>query len=243
MAFVEILSMAGTVDRESAIKSIRHDSEARWRRKWRPGDEVTNGAVEYRYVFFAVSRNAIPAAMGWARGRLRAGLTVGLSALRCGPGGLVSMHRMRAVAEYLRKSAFNIFQGNSKQIPASMIDRMTTHAMQRMTSYRETATTHNTLSSKTDWATLQRTRNVKRHLWTSRPWRKSVAGHSYLRADGYITRIEAGSAAWRFEVRAIGATEICRCGDGFRSVEAARLAAFDAITDLLLKQAGRPASL
>ena len=61
---------------------------------------------------------------------------------------------------------------------------------------------------------MQRTRNVKRHLWTSRPWRKSVAGHSYLRADGYITRIEAGSAAWRFEVRAIGATEICRCGDG-----------------------------
>ncbi|MFD2994165.1 hypothetical protein ACFS23_01030 [Ralstonia solanacearum] len=123
-----------------------------------------------------------------------------------------------------------------------MIDRMTTHAMQRMTSYRETSNTHNTLSSKADWATLQRTRNVKRHLWTSRPWRKSVAGHSYLRADGYITRIEAGAAAWRFEVRAIGATEISRCGDGFRSVEAARLAAFDAITDLLLKQAGRPAS-
>ncbi|MHA6849881.1 hypothetical protein [Ralstonia pseudosolanacearum] len=170
-------------------------------------------------------------------------MTAGLNALRCGLGGLVAMHRMRAVALYFRKSEFNIFQGNSKRIPASIIDRMTTHAMQRMTSYRETVTTHNTLSSKTDWATLQRTRNVKRHLWTSRPWRKSVAGHSYLRADGYITRIEAGSAAWRFEVRAIGATEICRCGDGFRSVEAARLAAFDAITDLLLKQAGRPASM
>ncbi|WP_232314103.1 hypothetical protein [Ralstonia sp. A12] len=58
-----------------------------------------------------------------------------------------------------------------------------------------------------------------------------------LSADGYRTKVtKTGDVAWRFELRAANAEEVSLAGDGYHSREAARLAAFDAITDLLLRQ-------
>ncbi|ARU21614.1 Adenine phosphoribosyltransferase [Ralstonia solanacearum] len=47
--------------------------------------------------------------------------------------------------------------------------------------------------------------------------------------------------AWRFEVRRIGAQRAARKGNGYPTDDAARFAAFDAITDLLLAKARRAA--
>ena len=80
---------------------------------------------------------------------------------------------------------------------------------------------------------LIETRARKRKLWLARRWSRRGDGCSYLSADGYVVRVGGAKTAWQFELRAVGEMEIVRSGCGFRSIEAARLAAFDAITDLL----------
>lgn len=82
-----------------------------------------------------------------------------------------------------------------------------------------------------NWASM---RESKRRRWTSRTWRKASDGSSFLRADGFLTRVVSTATAWRFEISAVGEEHILRSGDGFRNGEAARLAAFDAITGLLM---------
>lgn len=86
-----------------------------------------------------------------------------------------------------------------------------------------------------------RSRAAKRLLWMERPWRRDKAGYACLRADGYLVLSYAHEGAWRFEVRRTGAQRADRTGNGYSTDEAARLAAFDAITDLLLAKARRSA--
>lgn len=78
-----------------------------------------------------------------------------------------------------------------------------------------------------------RKRASKRNGWLARAWLKRADGCSYLSADGYVVRVGPSEMAWRFEVRPVRALELVRHGDGFAFSEDARLAAFDAITDLL----------
>ncbi|WP_316894311.1 hypothetical protein [Ralstonia mannitolilytica] len=84
-----------------------------------------------------------------------------------------------------------------------------------------------------------RSRAAKRLLWIDRSWWRDEAGCAYLRADGYLVLSYAHKGAWRFEVRKIGVQRADRTGSGYSTDEAARLAAFDAITDLLLAKARR----
>ncbi len=87
-----------------------------------------------------------------------------------------------------------------------------------------------------------RSRAAKRLSWMERPWRRDKAGYACLQADGYLVLSYAHEDAWRFEVRRIGAQRAAaRKGDGYPTDEAARFAAFDAITELLLAEARRSA--
>ncbi len=61
-----------------------------------------------------------------------------------------------------------------------------------------------------------------------------------LPADGYVTTVWRQENGWRYEIRPIRQTEICRAETGYASDEAARLAAFDAITELLENKSPRP---
>lgn len=131
------------------------------------------------------------------------------------------------------KSDFNIFQNEWDRAPASMAGFTATCSIHQMSAYPE-AIDGLPLDALATW---KRLRQRKREQWTARYWRKNVAGEASLNADGYVTTVKAGTNAWCFEIRAIRTTEICQSGDGYRSSESARLAAFDAITDLLLKQA------
>lgn len=89
-------------------------------------------------------------------------------------------------------------------------------------------------------AAWKRVRARERDRWLSRSWRKNTAGESVIKADGFTVKIiKMGAAAWRFEAYEGRSTEISQAGDGCRSSEAARLAAFDAITNLLLPQTER----
>ncbi|MCL9866435.1 hypothetical protein RSP673_006185 [Ralstonia solanacearum P673] len=84
-------------------------------------------------------------------------------------------------------------------------------------------------------------REVKRQQWLTRPWRRDATGRAYLRADGYYVLSYTYEGAWRYEIRKINRStrEFCLVSDGYRSGMAARLAAFDAITELMRADAAR----
>ena len=87
-----------------------------------------------------------------------------------------------------------------------------------------------------------RSRATKRLLWLTRTWKRggSFDGPMSLPADGYVTTVWRQENGWRYEIRPIRQTEICRAETGYASDEAARLAAFDAITELLENKSPRP---
>ncbi|AMP71100.1 hypothetical protein UW163_16155 [Ralstonia solanacearum] len=62
-----------------------------------------------------------------------------------------------------------------------------------------------------------------------------------MRADGYYVLSYTYEGAWRYEIRKINRStrEFCLVSDGYRSAMAARLAAFDAITELMRADAAR----
>lgn len=78
-----------------------------------------------------------------------------------------------------------------------------------------------------------RSRDVKRQLWLTRPWRRDATGRAYLRSDGYYVLSRVSDGAWQYEIRKCGDKENRLVGNGYSSDIAARLAAFDAITELL----------
>lgn len=98
-------------------------------------------------------------------------------------------------------------------------------------------------ADKPSWdipTTWERVRARKRDQWVSRYWKRNPVGNSYLNADGYITRIiKTGKAAWHFELQPNKSVEVVRTGGGYRTVVEARLAAFDAITELLRQDSQR----
>ncbi|MDO3617328.1 DUF746 domain-containing protein [Ralstonia pseudosolanacearum] len=119
--------------------------------------------------------------------------------------------------------------GQAKRTPASVIDVAVKHATVWIASPRKISEA----PPQDDWVTWHQMRAVKRVKWTFRPWKRSANGDAYLRADGYISRVQDCASSWRFEIQEIGAPEISQAGGGYPSSEAARLAAFDAITAML----------
>lgn len=87
-----------------------------------------------------------------------------------------------------------------------------------------------------------RSRATKRRQWLARAWKRGGGfdGPMSLPADGYVTTVWSQESGWRYEIRAIGQTEVCRAGTGYATDEAARLAAFDTITELLQAKSPRP---
>jgi hypothetical protein len=86
-----------------------------------------------------------------------------------------------------------------------------------------------------------RSREEKRHQWLARAWRRGSGfdGPLSLPADGYVTTVWSQKNGWRFEIRPIGQAKICRAATGYACDKAARLAAFDAITELLQEASAR----
>ncbi|MBC9969117.1 DUF746 domain-containing protein [Ralstonia insidiosa] len=80
-----------------------------------------------------------------------------------------------------------------------------------------------------------RNRATKRGGWLARAWLKRGDGFSYLSADGFVVRVGRAESAWRFEVRRPREMKPVRACDGYESSKEARLAAFDAITEILLE--------
>lgn len=89
-----------------------------------------------------------------------------------------------------------------------------------------------------------RSREEKRHQWLARAWKRGSGfdGPLSLPADGYVTTVWSQENGWRFEIRPIGQAEVCCARTGYACDKAARLAAFDAITELLqlLQKASAP---
>nr|OAI66333.1 hypothetical protein RSP597_19090 [Ralstonia solanacearum] len=81
-----------------------------------------------------------------------------------------------------------------------------------------------------------RSRDVKRQLWLKRPWRRDATGRAYLRSDGYYVRSYSSDGGWQYEIHKCGDSAKHLVSNGYPSDMAARFAAFDAITALLLAQ-------
>lgn len=162
-------------------------------------------------------------------GAMEARVRLGLSARKGGSRKSAGP----ATGTQSRKSDFDIFQGESQRIPASIAGLCATNADDRVTSYPKAPSK----SDLVDWVAWKRARAVKRDRWISRPWKRSPAGHAYLSADGFMTKVEGDTSTWQFEIRPIRETHVVRSSNGYHSSAAARLAAFDAITELLLDRA------
>lgn len=81
-----------------------------------------------------------------------------------------------------------------------------------------------------------RSRDVKRQLWLKRPWRRDATGRAYLRSDGYYVRSYSSDGGWQYEIHKCGDSAKHLVSNGYPSDMAARFAAFDAITELLLAE-------
>ncbi|WP_180964265.1 MULTISPECIES: DUF746 domain-containing protein [Ralstonia] len=79
-----------------------------------------------------------------------------------------------------------------------------------------------------------RERIKQRNRWLHRAWRKGKDGFSGLRSDGFLIRVGETEGGWCYEVQALR-KKTRHNGEGFRSIEEARLAAFDYVTGRLFK--------
>lgn len=81
--------------------------------------------------------------------------------------------------------------------------------------------------------TCMQNRAAKRKRWTSRTWKTSAKGNPYISADGYRVTVYPWGGGWRSSVVKVGSTDVQRSRRTFKTIDAAKLAAFDHITKLL----------
>ena len=89
-------------------------------------------------------------------------------------------------------------------------------------------------------AALDIDRAAKRQRWLGRAWKRTADGQSILSAEGFYTSVSFTGRSWSFPVRPIKAGHREWKDSGFLSANEAKLAAFDAITKHLKKQARAP---
>ena len=84
---------------------------------------------------------------------------------------------------------------------------------------------------------VMQSRAAKRKRWRSRSWKVSRKGNDWIKADGYIVTIFRRGIAWAASVKAEDESFDQFIRRSYRTPEAAKLAAFDLITELLSEAA------
>lgn len=83
-----------------------------------------------------------------------------------------------------------------------------------------------------------RSRTSKRARWLTRQWKVSQRGNAWIEADGYRVTIFPRGTRWAAVLNAVAGTYQTFSRRSYPTVDEAKLAAFDAISRLLLAQDG-----
>ena len=78
-----------------------------------------------------------------------------------------------------------------------------------------------------------KSRDAKRKRWTTRAWEVSAKGNPNIKADGYRVTVYPRGGGWACTVAALDNSEVQHSRRNFRTINEAKLAAFDHITKLL----------
>jgi hypothetical protein len=93
------------------------------------------------------------------------------------------------------------------------------------------------LSASREREASMKSRAGKRKRWTSRAWKLSAKGNSYITADGYRITVYPRGGGFACTVAAVDGTRIQHSRRNFKTMGEAQLAAFDQITKLLSGEA------
>lgn len=78
-----------------------------------------------------------------------------------------------------------------------------------------------------------KSRAAKRKRWTARAWKTSAKGYPYISADGYRVTVYPRGQGWACTVAAVDGGRVQHSRRNFKTIDQAKLAAFDRITRLL----------
>lgn len=80
-----------------------------------------------------------------------------------------------------------------------------------------------------------KSRAGKRGRWLSRAWKVSSKGNPHIKADGYRVTVYPKAGAWACTLAAVDDSLVQHSRRTFKTINEAKLAAFDQITKLLTK--------
>ena len=89
------------------------------------------------------------------------------------------------------------------------------------------------MSASREREASMKSRAGKRNRWTSRAWKLSSKGNSYITADGYRVTVYPRGGGFACTVAAVDQTRVQHSRRNFKTISEAQLAAFDQITKLL----------
>jgi hypothetical protein len=89
------------------------------------------------------------------------------------------------------------------------------------------------LSAAQQRETRMQNRATKRVRWTKRNWKISVKGNQWIKSDGYIVTVFEKNGNWRASVGLEDAKDVRYLNKSYKSVDQAKLAAFDLVTKIL----------
>lgn len=78
-----------------------------------------------------------------------------------------------------------------------------------------------------------KSRAAKRKRWTTRAWKVSAKGNPNIKADGYRVTVYQRGGGWACTVAALDNSNVQHSRRNFKTINEAKLAAFDHITKLL----------
>jgi len=84
-----------------------------------------------------------------------------------------------------------------------------------------------------------KSRAAKRKRWTSRRWRVSAKGNPNIKADGNRVTVYPRGGGWAFTVAALDDSNIRHSPRNFKTINEAKLAAFDHITKFLSENSAK----
>jgi len=84
-----------------------------------------------------------------------------------------------------------------------------------------------------------KSRAAKRKRWTSRGWRVSAKGNPNIKADGNRVTVYPRGGGWAFTVAALDDSNIRHSPRNFKTINEAKLAAFDHITKFLSENSAK----
>ncbi len=81
-----------------------------------------------------------------------------------------------------------------------------------------------------------KSRVAKRNRWLSRTWKISGKGNPYITADSYRITVYPRGGGWACTVASVAQSSVQHSRRNFKTIDEAKLAAFDHITKLLTVQ-------